>query len=365
MKILQLISTCGFYGAENVVLELSRSLRDMGHDVIVGCLVNSDELNRSRDLSDAARTAGLETVLFTSDKKVSLKDLITLRRFMAYRHIEIVHSHNYKSNFYGLLASVGLPVRLYSTSHNWPDKSLKMQSYKLLDILQLRFFHRVVAVSDDVMKELRRWRIPDDRTSVILNGIDVQRFSSSADLSRVRKELGIGKECIIVGTIGRLTVEKGHLIIIEAARQIVAAAPETKFLIVGDGPLMDNLKRQTRDLPFIFTGVRKDVEDLYCLMDIFILPSLTEGLPMSLLEAMCSGRPVIASDVGNIGTVLKDPSMGILIKPGSAGQLAKSVLALIADERLRCTMGAAARKRVQEFFSRGTMADMYNNLYLK
>lgn len=361
MKILQFISTLGFYGAENVLLELSKGLRYLNHDIFIGALINNEI--GSRDLIKAGSDNGFESVPFCSEGKLNVHNILLLRDFLISHQIEIIHSHNYKSNFYALIASIGLPILCFSTCHNWPGKSFRMQAYKVLDMLQLRTFNKVIAVSDAVEKQLHTWGIPKNKVIIVHNGIDVKRFSPQRNVHSLREQLGIMKGEIVVGTVSRLTEEKGHINIIKAAKKILVKQPYTKFLIVGDGPLMNDIKKEASGLPFIFSGARNDVEVYYHAMDIFILPSLNEGLPMALLEAMCSGLPVVASNVGDIDKVIIDPKMGILIDPGGSDQLADQLIGLLENEEMREKIGLAATQRILNNFSSKMMAEKYDFLY--
>ena len=361
VNILQLISTSGHYGAENVVLELSKGLREKGYNVYIGVLASNKE--HALDLSKFAKRAGFETLEMLFHGKISINKVMTLRDFLLSRHINIIHSHNYKSNFYSLIASTGLPMQRYSTCHNWPGLSFKMQCYKVLDMIQLRRFDKVIAVSDAVEAQLRRWGIKRNRTLVIQNGVDTDKFSAKRDGPEIRKQLGIGPTQKVIGTVSRLTEEKGHTYIIQAARELQGTNPETVFLIVGDGPLMDKLKNDAVGLPVIFAGHRSDVDVIYAAMDIFILPSLNEGLPMVLLEAMCSGLPAIASNVGNVSNVINGTQVGILIQPENLHELLDALKSLLNDEMTRKTIGNRGKERIVNLFSRNAMAQRYHEIY--
>lgn len=363
MKILQLISTLGFFGAENVLLEVSKGIRELGQEVYIGAIVN--KAPQSLDIVKRADQEGFKTVTFISDDKFSINNLMLLREFIKTHSVDIVHAHNYKSNFFGLISTLGLSVRRVSTCHNWPGTSLKMDAYKYLDMLQLRFYDKIVAVSDTIKGELHRWGISQRKTLLVLNGIDVRRFSSSDDIGWIRSQLGILPEEKVIGTVGRIEKGKGHEQMLKASKSILASYPKTRFLVVGDGPFLNDLKGKTSGLPFIFTGIRKDVENMYSAMDVFVLPSMNEGLPMVLLEAMCSGKPVIVSRVGEIPNVVDDGIDGVLIEPGSEEQLSDAVVFLLGDRDRAEKFAFKGKDKILKSFSTERMAREYLNIYYR
>jgi len=361
MKILQLISTLGFFGAENVMLEISKGLRELGQEVYVGAIVNKAQ--RSLDVIERASEEGFETDTFISDDRFNLRNLQQIRSFIRSRGIEIIHTHNYKSNFYGLISTGTLSVKRVSTCHNWSGTSLKMKAYKGLDVLQLRCYDKIVAVSDTIRDELLKWGISKRKTLLVRNGIDVRRFPSSKDAGMVRSQLGILPDEKVIGSVGRIEKGKGHEQMLEAAESILASYPRTRFLVVGDGPLLNDLKIKASGLPFIFTGMRRDVEDMYAAMDIFVLPSMNEGLPMVMLEAMCSDKPVVVSRVGEIPHVINDGRDGLLIEPGNKKQLIDAVNLLLCDRDKAISIAREGKKRILDCFATGRMAGDYLNIY--
>src|SRR5208337_4639218 len=147
--------------------------------------------------------------------------------------------------------------------------------------------------------------ISPTKVHIVNNGISLDCFSSIHH-NNIRKDLGISDTSTVIGTVGRLSSEKGHRVLLHIAKKILETHPEAVFLVVGDGPLKPMLEKEFSSPSIIFTGSRKDLAELYSQMDIFVLPSLTEGLPMVILEAMASKTPIISTRVGAIPTVLKD-----------------------------------------------------------
>jgi glycosyltransferase involved in cell wall biosynthesis len=202
------------------------------------------------------------------------------------------------------------------------------------------------------------------------------RSENRWDKAVLKDELGIPKHCRIIGTVGRLSREKGLSYLIKAAEKIIKEHPEAVFLVVGDGPLRESLEMETREgsaageagkeaswRSFIFTGFRSDTPAMFAVMDVFVLPSLTEGLPMALLEAMASEKPIVATKVGAIPQVIENEVSGLLVEPGDAEAIAGAIERLLTNSREAKELGKNAYMRVSEGFSSQKMIREYVSLY--
>lgn len=238
-----------------------------------------------------------------------------------------------------------------------------MKFYASLDIFLLKNFNRIVAVSKDVKNILSKSGLREDKLCLIDNGIDIARFSNAHDTGKIKDDLGIPRRSHVIGTVGRLTEEKGHIHLINAAKSVLDKFPDSYFIIVGDGPLRDSLAEASGTDHIIFTGTRNDIPELYSMMDVFVLPSLNEGLPMVLLEAMVSKKPVVASSVGAIPTLISHGENGLLVNKGDSHQLAGEILKLLEDHELRVCIGERGYEMVLANYSSGKMADHYLELY--
>ena len=223
--------------------------------------------------------------------------------------------------------------------------------------------HRYIAVSYDLARHLREaFSIPQSKLQVIHNGIPVDNYlrPPRADL---RDWLAGSPPGPIVLTTGRLDAQKGHRFLLEAAAQI----PHARFVLAGDGPERGNLEAQARELELgdrvRFLGYRDDIPDLLASCDIFVLPSLFEGLPLSVLEAMAAGRPVVSSAIGGTDEAVVQEETGLLVPPGDAGALARALLRVLSDASLATKWGDAGRSRVREHFSAATMVEGVTGVY--
>jgi len=364
MKILQIISSKGYFGAENVLVQLAYSL-NRNNDFYVASSVIENLATPHVEVLAESKKMGIDTVCFPCRGKFDFATILNLRRYIKGENIDVIHSHGYKSNLYAFFASLGMPVALVSTCHNWLGDEPKMKFYAALDKFFLRYFSHVVAVSSDVQKQLIQSSIPPRRVSLIKNGIDVDRFLMPEPHNEVKSSLGIPPEHLVIGTVGRISAEKGHHHFLNIAGDIEKECPGTTFLVVGDGDLWLKLKNEYDQSNIIFTGLRKDLPELYACMDVFVLPSLIEGLPMVLLEAMASHLSVVASDVGFIPQVVEEGVSGFLVKPGDEKGLKERLLQLLKDPGQRTSMGEKGFLKVKEEFSSMQMAREYLSVYQK
>jgi len=361
-KILQLISSAGIFGAENVLIDLSMELKKSGrYDPIVGVFDNSQ--NRHIELSGKSRSMGVPTITFPCRGRVDLKTVSSIARFVNKNQIDIIHSHGYKSNIYSYLSAKRTNSRLVATCHNWPSKALKMRFYALLDRYCLRNFDIICTVSEGVRLRLIGSRVPMSKIRVVMNGVSDDFFLEESPSSGLRKQLGISETAVVIGSVGRLSEEKGHRYLLRASKTILKSFPETVFLIVGDGPLKERLKNEFNSPSIVFAGYRQNVMPLYRCMDIFVLPSLTEGLPVVLIEAMAAKLPVIATNVGDIPKVIENNISGFLISPAQHAQLAGRIIDLMQNRSIRDQIGNTGYEVVKRNYSTSNMLYTYDSIY--
>jgi len=365
MKVLFFISSKGCYGAENMVLNLASALDKMQVNVIVGAFWNLH--NTNFDFIEKANKIGLKTKILKCRGQIDFRAVSELRKFFKEQGVTIVHSHGYKSNIYSYLAAINTGVKRVATCHNWVSKKMIMKVYEMLDKLVLSKFDGVVCVSNDVKKQLSGFSQLSEKIYLIENGIDVSRFSVEKDTKRKFSFFNIKEYEIIAGTVGRISPEKGHEYLIKAFKLVSEEMPDCKLMIVGDGVLRESLELLARSLEIedkvIFTGKRDDVPELLNLMDIFVLPSLTEGMPMALLEAMAAKKTIISTDVGSIPKMIQNDFSGLLVKPGDTAGLASAIKSLIQNKPKALELGNSAFAKVSENFSSEVMAEKYFEIY--
>jgi glycosyltransferase involved in cell wall biosynthesis len=205
------------------------------------------------------------------------------------------------------------------------------------------------------------------RLTQIDNGIDPEAFSPQRPDDALRSSLGIASDDVVVGTVGRLAPLKGLEVLVEAAAGVVAQVPRAKLMFIGDGPLRQRLEHLASERGLqrrvVFTGARDDVPRLLSLLEVFVLPSLAEGQPMALLEAMSAAKAVVATRVGDVPKMVEGGECGIVIPPGDPAALTDAVVSLLRDEGRRSELARKARQTVLAKFTLQVMAERYQSLY--
>jgi glycosyltransferase involved in cell wall biosynthesis len=368
MKILHLISSRGFFGAENVAVTLSREQKKLGGRVWLG--VFEDKRDPHCEIAEEAQKHGVKTIIFPCKGKFDLNTVFRIKKFIKTEQIDILHSHGYKSNIYAVLAGNRYHTKRVSTCHSWSLNSMKMKSYKYLDILFLKKYDSIIAVSDLLKNEIVGSGITPVKVTVINNGIDADEFlRPHADSLKIRESMQIGITEKVIGAIGRLDFEKGFDYLLDAFKKINNDRVGVKLLIVGDGPLKNDLKLKASDLNLkdnvIFSGIRNNISQMLSIMDIFVMSSTAEGLPIALLEAMAAKKPVVVTKVGAIPNVIEDGHSGILVEPKDSDSLAEAILSLLNDSEKASGMAQKGFERVRDKYSSKRMAEEYYSIYKK
>ena len=263
------------------------------------------------------------------------------------------------------LAGVGPIVR---SDHNSPILPITGRD-RLRARLRDSFYSRTIYVSVQNRQEHVRWLGRDERkAAVVLHGIDLARFSPSAAPDGVRRELGLDASSMLVGTVGSLSEErKGVSYFLEMAAALARDMSSLRFLVVGDGLLRERLEAQAEELDItdrvVFMGQRSDVPGLLAAMNVFVMPSLYEGGPLTVLEAMAVGRPIVSTPVGCVPEVLEDGISGLVVPAGDSAALARAVRELLLDRTRAWLMAERARRLALCRFSLDAMVDRVIRVY--
>lgn len=244
----------------------------------------------------------------------------------------------------------------------------KNYSHRLLYKNASRLVSGFIAVSDKVEKAMVQTIGPiQNKITVICNGVDVKRYQKPVDKAQVRSQLGLKTDAQLIATVATLKEQKGHCYLVQALASIAPRYPDLHALFIGDGELKEQLQAQVQSLNLgaqvHFLGNRSDVPELLAASDLFVLPSLWEGLPMALLEAMATGLPIVATEVSGTVQTMIPGETGILTPPGDSQQLAQAIEQLISDPAQAQRLSTAARQRVEAEFSAQKQADEHLALY--
>jgi len=363
-------SSGAILGAEQVVLELLKNCPDFGVDASL--LVIRDPADSQTELYKAADKSGLSVIELECGGIPSRSVLKKLREICESNRIDVVHCHGYKEDILVWLAGIRIPK--VATNHLWKRTNFKLWIYSLLDAVSLRSFQHVIAVSSQIQRDMGKLGIPDSKMSVILNGIDVESISELC-LEDERASLGEGIEenTILVASLSSLTPEKGIDVLLNAISRI-HRMPEVsgvsfKVLVIGDGPERKRLETMIHDLCLeqcvVVLGHRSDARKLLKMVDIFVLPSRNEGLPIALLEAMAAKCAVVMTDVGEVKAVITQPEYGALVQPDDAEALALGVASYLTNTERLETCKQRGLERVKNKFSAQEMTRQYCEIYTR
>ena len=288
----------------------------------------------------------------------------------------IVHTHSSKAGLMGRLAAklAGTPIIVH-TPHGHVFFGyfgpFKTKLFIIFEKLASRITDKIVALTNREKKDHILFKIAEeDKFSVIYSGIELNilKESSSEEKQNLKKELGIPENSLIVGTAGRLVPVKGPEFLVKASKYIISKYPDTYFMFTGDGPLEQDLKRKALEMGIsdniIFLGWRDDLAKIISIYDIFVLPSLNEGMGRVLVEAMALGKSIVASNVGGIPDLVIHGKNGFLVPPKNPRQLAKYIQVLLEDKDKREKMGLAGKEMASNF-SNEIMVEKIANLYKK
>ncbi|MEW6002430.1 MAG: glycosyltransferase [Nitrospirota bacterium] len=361
INVLHVIPKLSVGGVENQLLMVLKKYDRERFFPLVCSL--SDKGDLGREIEDA----GIEVVCQNKLKHrfdwTIVKDIYSL---IKHRNIKIVRTHQYHANLYGrLAASMARVPCIIASVHNVYTIDKKIHR-RIINRYLARFTDKIVAVSEAVKDDILRFDgLSEDKVTVIYNGIEKERFLNGNG-NLIRSELAISLDAPIIGTVGRLTVQKGQKYLLEAISKIKTKFPRIVLLIVGDGPLKEELKGYSKILNIsdnvLFLGTRRDIPALLAAMDIFVLPSLWEGLCNSLIEAMAAGKAVVATDIAPIREVLDSKKVGIVIPAEDSDAIAASIETLLQKRSLTEALGRAARERAFFSFDIENTAELYTNL---
>jgi glycosyltransferase involved in cell wall biosynthesis len=361
-RVLYLITELSMGGAQQALARLLSGLNRERFSPSIACLYNGDG-----PAAQAIRNLGIPVTDLRMGHKLDLAALARLQRLIAAARPAILHTSLFHANLPGRIAGrlAGVPVIVSS------ERTMAMESewrYRL-NRWTIGWVDRVVAVSQKVAEFcIGHIGLPANKVTVIYNGLPVPEESKGCQ-EEARKALGLPDGTPVLGAVGRLDPAKGFDVLLRAFAIALKTCPgsDTRLTIVGDGPLRRSLQALAGELDVAtrttWTGFRRDVPALLPAFDLFVQPSLFEGLPNSVLEAMAVGLPVAASDAGGIPEVVVDGQTGLLAPAGDPAPLAAAMVRLLGDPALRRQMGQAGRERVRQQFSIQKMVDETQTLY--
>jgi glycosyltransferase involved in cell wall biosynthesis len=310
-----------------------------------------------QDLGPDLAGVSLDTLEVEAESWLNLRSINRLRVFMRRIRPDVVNPHLFRSTAVAapIARAVGIRgvVETYHGREAWRQGPIR--GGFVADRFIARLVTRVIAVSRGAADFLVAGKgYPADKVVVIPNGRDLTRFVPGRHRDEVRKELGIDRGAPVVGVVGRLETQKGHVFLLDAWPEIMRAHPDARLLLVGEGSLRDALSAQAHRRgvadSVVFTGFRADVPRILDAIDVLALPSLHEGMPLTVIEAAAAGRPVVATAVDGTPEVVLEGQTGRLVPPADPPALARALQALLADPDEAARMGREARRWARERF---------------
>lgn len=364
IRILQVSFGLNFGGAENVIVNLAKQIDPERFEMAACCT------HILGPLAEVLTNDGISVTLANTGRSPYLRPL-GLKRVIARFRPHIVHTHGLPA-----LANVG-PLAMFGRVPAWVhtfhygNYPYAKRRYMFLERSYARWADQLVAVSEPQRQTLiSHHGFHPDRIITLLNGVPNNPFVADRDLQlRKRQELGVSPDDVLVGTIAVLTEQKGIGFLLDAAAQVSVSLPNVKFLVAGGGHLLDALREQARarglDSTVVFTGWRSDVAELLATMDMYVMSSLWEAMPLALLEAMAAARPIIVTDVGDNRRITLDGQAAVIVPARDGGAIAEAVRDLVRDRDKARALGQSALDAFENSYTVSRMVSRYEALYAR
>jgi glycosyltransferase involved in cell wall biosynthesis len=320
-NILILVTAAIGGGVERLILDQMKYFDKCKFDLHVATL-------RKGYLENEFSNTPSHYVCLESKRRISLKTLTKLLCYIKKHKIDLVHTHLYLPDIHGFLIKISIPrIKLITTKHNTNEFRKKLY-WGLLDKLLAWPANQVIAVSHSVKDFISKYEfISPKRIKVIYHGVDFSKFKRKTNLVRLRKQLEIKHKDFVIGIVGRITKQKGHIYLLESVAQLKKKIPCIRLLIIGVGELKNQMEQYANNLGIAenvdFLGFRNDLSELYSLMDVLCLPSIFEGLGLVLVEAMLCNTITVGAKIHGIEEIIEDGVNGFLVPPKDSNTLTK------------------------------------------
>ncbi len=363
-RILHFIGGGEVGGAEELLLTLMKLLDKDQYEAHLICLCQGP-------FAELAAQYGFKAVVIPMRHKFDLSTIKPIRQYLRENKIDLVHTHGVRANLVARTAAKreGLPVvtTFHSVLRYDYDSIFKALLAKYLTTATNRHTDRFIAISRAIKKEILEMGVPDDRITVIHNGLDISKYAEPRDPQETKRELGLDPDKYTVAMIARLHPVKGHQYFLQAAREVLNKGINAQFLIIGEGIYRENISHWVKELGLdkevIMPGYYSPIENIYRVCDVLCVPSLMEGLGMVVLEAMYFEVPVVASNVGGIQEIIENRINGLLVEPRDFMGLADAVINVLADKDLADYFKVQGQETLKEF-SLEKMARQIEETYL-
>ncbi len=359
-RIIYLITDLDVGGAENSLYQLVTHLNRKKFSPVVYSLSGEGKI------AEKLRGKGIEVSCLGARNKFDITVFFKLIKLLRNKKPHILHTYLFHANFIGRIAGwlTGIPIIISSI------RTMEKQKWHhvYLDMLTCWMVDKEVCVSKEVEKFIRKYaKVPTHKLITIYNGIDFGSLGLSKSEKAKKEELSITQFHSVIGTVGHLTVAKGLIYLLRAFQLVLKNFPNTYLLVVGEGPQKQKLKKLALELNIAssvkFLGFREDAIEIITVMDVFVLPSLWEGMPNVILEAYALGKPVVSTWVGGAKEIIQDGDTGFLVPPRAWWSLAYSIKLLLENSKIREEFGTKGKELVNNNFSLDRMVKSTEKLY--
>lgn len=350
----------GMGGSEKVVYDLARKLDKKVFEVVI--IGFSDG-----PVKKLFQAIGAKVFSISKSKGLDLSFIGKLRTILDTEHIDVINVHHYGPFLYTSLASVGLDTSLIYTEHSrWQLEQLSLP-HKVINRFLLIRTDALIAISKQIQDYyLHRLKLNKAKVHLIPNGIDLALYRPKAN-SSLRKDIGIGEDEKVVGIVANLRPEKNHKLLISAFSNVVSVLPNVRLVVAGDDCMDGQVQQfalESRVSERIhFLGRRDDIPELLELFDVFCLPSIHEGMPLTVLEAMSAGVPVVGADVLGINEVITNNANGFLFPSNDSNKLSEVIVQLLTDHNLKKRLSEAASQYVADHYDLDKKVMEYERLF--
>lgn len=360
VRLLELRNTYKWGGGPDKTILLSAEMHDRTRVEVVVVYIR-DVRDHEFQITEMAQGRGITYYEVPEDGKFDPRVLSALREIIIRHDINMIHGHDYKSDLFAYLVRKWMwrrSIALVSTAHAWVMLGLRGEFYRRLDLFLMKRYDLLLAVSQATKDEMVTAGIPGSQINVLYNGIDADAWAPNCVPESLRTEFNIPPEVPVIGYVGRLMPEKDLKTWLRAAGVVAKQFPTARFVLVGEGRDESTLQELTTLASslgiadqVIFPGYRRSLQSVYASFNLFVLSSLREGLPNSILEAMALGLPVVTTDVAGAKELVVDGDTGFVVPQGDPEPMAQAMLQVLSNQETQRSMGQAGRLRIEQEFT--------------
>jgi len=366
IKVLHLRDTKKVCGPGKTILETVSRIDKNEFALSIGLFLEKHENDNLYMKTAMAQNIPILPLRFRN--RVDLSIIFQIIIIIKENHIDILHSHEYKSDIIAYLVSKLYKIPIITTIHGWITNTIKGKINIALGKKVLPSFTKVIAVSPKIRAELLHSGVPEEKIALVYNAIVAENYvPGSYEPNIIRRRFNLPQSTTLIGNVGRLSPEKGQKDFLLAAEKLCHITKEVYFILIGDGGDREALEQfaQQHNIAerVFFTGHVEDVRPVYQDLDYVALTSHTEGFPNVILESLCMDTPVLATDVGGVDDIVLNGKTGVLVPPHAPEAIYKGLLFLLQNPQDAQKMVAAGKKRVQENFLFTKRVAVMENIY--